>query len=324
MVNHAGAYAVPRPDLGAAYNEFDDDPSMGQFIAPMVAPDLKTPVQSGSHSVITRESALSEADDERAPQGGYNRVAMGAEDHAFNCKERGLEAPVDDRKRKFYANDFDHKAAALRQVIRKLRIKRERRTKTLLFNPGTWTGADLATDVSGAEPWSTLTTNLMKHVGAAKEKVRAGTAMEANALIMSRGVLEAYVLPNEKILARFNGFSGAVTEDVIRKNAREIFGVEKLIVGGGVYNTANEGKDFVGADIWGTEFVMVARVCNPGAPIDEPSVARSYRWEAENAEDLLVEEYRSEPHRADILRVRYDIDENLIDKHLAHLIKITV
>lgn len=323
MVNYAGTYAVPRPDLGAAYNEFMDDPAMSQFIAPQVAPDLPTPVQSGTHSVITRESALSLSDPRRAEQGGYNRVSMGAEDHSFSCKEYGLEAPVDDRKRKFYANDFDHKAAALRQVIRKLKMHREIRTKDLVFNPTVWTGAALTTDVSGSAPWSTLTSNLAKAVGDAREKGRQGCGMDFNALIMGRGVLEQFVLPNEKILARFNGFSGAVTEDVIRKNVREIFGVERLIVGGGVYNSANEGKDFTGADIWGTTHVMVARVCNPGAPIDEPSVARSYRWTAENAEDLLVEEYRSEPQRADILRVRHDIDENLIDKFLGHLIKIT-
>lgn len=319
MVNYSGTYATPRPDLGAAYQEFMDDPAMSQFIANQVAPIVETPVLAGKFSAITRESALAGADARRGAGSAYNRVDMGAEDKSFECEEFGLEAPVDDRKRRFYQNDFDHQAASLLQLIRKIRIEQERRMATLIQNTTTWTGAPLFTDVSAA-PWDTAGSDVIGHVLAAKEKVRAGTGMKANSLILSEAQFQN-LLKNTGIIARFPG-SLAVTEDVIAATLARIFGLQRIIRGGAVRNTANEAVAATLADIWSDDYAMVAHVCDQGAPIDAPAVARTFLFTPDSPTDLVVEQYREEQVRAEILRARHDVDEVVMDAALGHLLKI--
>lgn len=319
MVNYNGTYATPRPDLGAAYEEYMDDPDMGQFIALTVASIVKSNVQKGNYSSITRETALRSADAKRTATSAYNRVTMGAEDKSFSCDEFGLEASVDDRKRNFYKSSFDHEAASLRQLIRRMRLAQEIRMATLIQNTTTWTGAALFTDVSAA-PWATAASAIIKPVIDAKEKVRVGTGMEPNALIVSKAVFQS-MLYNTGIIARFPG-AALVTEDMIRANLAAIFGLQKLIVGGAVKNTADEGLDASIADVWTNVHAMVARVADDGAGIDTPCVARTFLWEVDSPTDLVVESYREEQVRANILRARHDVDEVVIDAAQGHLLKV--
>lgn len=317
-VNYS-SYATPRPDLGAAYEEFQDDPDFSQFIAAEVCPAVATPVSEGSHTCITRETALMAATTRRTKGAGYERVDLGAEDKTFATKEHGLEGAVDDRDRKFYSSDFDLEAAVLRQVMRRIKTTAEIRVAALLFNTTTWTGSTLYTDVSSA-PWDTASSAIIAPVVAAKEKVRTGTGMTANALIIGKAQFEN-LLANTEIKARFPG-AIAVTRQMIEANLGAIFGLEKLIVGGAVKNTANEGIAASMSDIWSDDYAMVCRLANPGDAINVPSVARTYVWTPENAEDLIVEMYREEQIRSDIVRARFDVEEKVLDSALGHLLKI--
>jgi len=319
-MNYSGTYATPRPDLGAAYEEYQDDPEFSQFIAGLVAPRCKTPVQKGNYSSITRETALMSGDDKRAKASAYNRISVGAEDKSFACEEHGLEGPVDDSERKYYASDFDLEAVTLRQIMRRIKTIQEIRVAALLFS-ATWTGggSGLYTDVSAA-PWDAVASDAIAHVAAAKSKVRTGTGMEPNALILGAAQRDN-LLANTAIKARFPGVN-IVTEEMLKANLGAIFGLKKLIVGGAVKNTANEGLDAVLADIWGDDYAMVCRVCEKDDPKSTSAVARTFVWVPENAEDLTVEQYREEQVRSEILRARNDVDEVVIDVNQGHLLKV--
>jgi hypothetical protein len=319
MVNYSGTYATPRPDLGAAYQEYMDSPDMAQFIADAVCPIVESAVQAGNFSRITRESALASASAERAPGAGYSRIEIGAEDDSFSTKEYGLEAVVDDRQRRLYQSDFDHEAATLRQVIRRLKTQREIRVAALIQNTTTWSGSALYTDNSGT-PWSTVTTDVIGQILAAKEKVRAGTGMPPNSLVLSEANLQN-LLKNDGIRNRFPG-AELITEAMIRGALASIFGLQKLIVGGAVKNTADEGQTASLSDIWSQTYVMVCRTAMDRDPIDEPCVARTALWVPESPTDLLVETYREEQVRGEVLRARHDLFEKVRDAAQGHLMKV--
>lgn len=319
-MNYSGSHATPRPDLGAAYEEFMDSPEVNRFVANEIAPVISTPVQAGNYSNITRETALQTADAKRASGGGYNRIAVGAEDKLFSTKEYGLEGVVDDRKRRLYQSDFDLELVTLRQTIRRLLIAREKRVAAMIFNTTTWTGSALYTDDSAAEPWDDPATDIISDVVEDTEKVRGGTGMEPNALLVSKKQLKN-ICKNTGVLALFPG-APIVTPKMVRDNLFQIFELEKLIVPGMVENTADEGLAATISDIWSDDYAMVCRVANPGDPIDTPCVARTWLWTPETPTELLVESYREEQVRALILRARHDLEEKVIDAAQGHLRKI--
>jgi hypothetical protein len=304
-------------DLGVGLYAYMPDMSM--FIAPQVLPVFNVAKREGTYSKITRESLLERADAKRAAGGQYNRFDLYAEDGTYECWEYGLEGKLDDGQREMYRNDFDAEMGLVRMLWNRLLIEQEIRTQTLVFNTSTWTGSDLYTDNSGS-PWSTTSTDIIGQVADAKEKVRTNTGMRANALILSETALNE-ALSNDDIIKRFPGAT-LITRAMLEANMAAIFGLERLIVGGQVYNSSQEGQDFSGSDIWGGTYAMVARVANPGDPMSEPSLGRTFVWAPDAASLATIEEYREEQTRSNVYRARQYCDEKVFDEYFGHLMKI--
>lgn len=320
MTNWSGAYANPRADLGEAYKEYMEEP--GTFVGTMVAPELPVSQQKASYPARTRESMLKVPDTKRQAGGGFNRISITAEDKSYACEAYGLEAPVDKRKRSFHRSDFDLELATLEEVIHKMKMDREKRIKNAVIDTAVWTGAALFTDKSGA-PWSTATTDIIGHVQDAKAKVWENTGMRANALVCSY-LTFLNILKNQDIKkVHFPGVA-VLTEQMIVSNVAAIFGLEKLIVGKSVNDTADEGLDATVAEIWPKKHVQICRVAEQDAPVGVPCIARSPRWTVESPEELVVDSYHEPQTIADILRARNDVDETLQDKFMGHLLQVEV
>lgn len=319
-VSYSGGYSTPRMDLAEAFMEH-----MGQsmsHIALAILPLFRTLRQAAKFPKLKRSSMLRSADVRRAPNGGYNEVGIEAVDDDYSCEERGLEGRVDDRHRAFYQNDFDLEMAVGNQVAEKIMLAREIDVQAMIQDPVTnWPSGNAAlyTDVSAA-PWDTATSNVIGHIQAAKEKVRRLTGMIPNALILGESQFQN-LLQNDDILLRFPG-APRVTEEMIMSNLGPIFGIEKVLRGKTVRNTADEGLTEVVSDVWNDDYAMVAVVANENDPITTPCVGRTFLWTPDSASDLVAEQYRDEQKRGNKLRYRHDTDEVIIDSSYGHLLKI--
>lgn len=317
-----GSYATPRPDLGEAYKEYMADDA--SFIALDVAPEFPVDVQEGSYSAITRESMLKTADDKRNSNGTYNRIELGAEDKTFKTHDRGLEAPVDYRKRSKFQKDFDLDLISTEQLVNRMKINREVRMAALIQNTATgyWvtTDAALYTDVSSA-PWDSAANGKpIANVSSAKLKVWQNSGMLANALVISYTQLINILLTAE-VIARFPG-AVALTEQMLRDNLKAIFGLDHLLVGKSVKNTADEGQAATNSEIWSDSYAMVCRIAPKGAPVGTPCIARSQRWTVESPDEIVMEQYMEPQTRRDVIRGRNDVGETVQDVYMGHLLKV--
>lgn len=315
--NYSGTYAAPRLDLGVAFMEHLAD--MKEFIGSQCLPFFKTPKRAASFSAITRETLLQDANALREARGNYNRINFGAKDKSFSCEEFGLEQVVDDVERALYASDFDAEDAATKVTARALMQQYEARVAAAVFNTTTWTGATLFTDVSGA-PWDTAGSAVIAPTLAAKEKVRVLTGMVPNAMIISEMQVQN-LLKNTEIKNQFPG-APLITLEMLRSSLASIFGLQKLIVGGAVKNSAKEGQAFSGADIWTDDYALVACVADEGAPLTTPCIGRTFLWTQDSPTDIVMEMYREEQSRGDVVRARHHLDEVIIDPSFGHLLKI--
>lgn len=309
-------YATPRADLGEAIREFDLKAQL--FIAVECLPLKGVKKKASTMSVHTRESLLKRADAKRAPRSAYNRIGVELEDLAYECKEYGLEGPLEDSERSNFESDFDAELETTEAVEHKLLSEQEIRVATLLFNTTTWTGAALYTNNSAA-PWATAASGVIAHVLAAKAKVRDNTGVEPNALIISGTTLDN-LLKNDGILARFPG-AAVINEKMIRANLAAILGLEKLIVGKKRYDSAKEGQAFSSSTIWSDSYAMVAKI-STGSVLSDPGLGKTMLWTADSPSNVVVEEYREEQTRSDIFRVRHNLVEKVFDKYFAHLMLI--
>lgn len=314
------SYAIPRLDLGMAFMEYVIRRT--KMIATEVLAIQKTSRQASTFPKITRESLLKRAKTKRAMGGAYNRIDMTTVDDNYACQEEGLESVLGDDERVFFENDFDAEEQKANHIWQKLMMEYEIETAAAIFDVVAWAGAALFTDVSAVLPWSDPTARIIDDVIDGMDNVRTGTGTIANALILSKKSFNKLV-KNNQILARFPG-KETITRKNLEDNLDDIFGLEKLVVGGAVSDTAKEGQDFVGADIWSEGFAMVAKIANDGDAITEPGVGRTFLWTADSAELPVMEQYREEQSRGDVLRGRMNKVGKIIDVNFGHLLQIEV
>ena len=312
-VNQA-TYAAPRADLGEAFHEFSPDGQ--QLIAEQIFPVRDVIKKSASLSVVKREN-YKRTDTNHSNGGAYNRINLTTGDIDYKCVNHGLEIPVTDDDRENYASDFDCEVESTQVLKTRMLLEREIRVKDIIFNTTTFTGASLYTDVSTA-PWATVGSGVIAQVRAAIEIIRLATGVKPDALICGETAL-GQLLSNTGIIARFPG-APIVTEAMIRSQLSALFGLQDMIVGGAVYDSAKEGQDFSGSDIWGSTYASVAKI-SKGATKVNPGLGRSIVWSLDQGIESVVE-YREEQTASDIYRVEEYRQEKIFDSCFAHLLKI--
>jgi hypothetical protein len=312
-----GTYAVPRAELGEAFREYRAN--RADLIGLQALPILGVRKQAATMSVRTRESMLKPADTKRAKGGSYNRIGIEGEDLAYSCEEHGLEGKLSDTDRAKYASDFDAELATMEETAWKLLLAQEERIETLLFNTSTWTGSQLYTDNSAA-PWDAAASDAIGHVTAAKEKVREMVGMDPDTLIIGKKTLNN-LKANTAVIARLQYVTRATQEEIVAAMAA-MLGVERILVGSAVYDSADEGQDTTIGDIWGDDYAMVAVTGRQGDSLITPCVGRTVLWTDDAPENETVESYREEQTRSEVYRVRQHVDELVFDKYFAHLMKV--
>jgi hypothetical protein len=317
MTNYSGTYAKPRVDLGVAFMEYMAEDN--EFIGLQVLGKFSSPVRAANFPKVTRKALLQNPDVKREMRANYQRIETESTDDDFSCKEYGAEIPIDDGERALYSSDFDSDMVGTKAASRSVLLAHEKRVAAAVFNTTLWTGSALQTDV--AVDWDTPASAVpITNVVAAKEKVRAGTGMKANALILAQSQFENLLI-NAQILARFPG-AALITEEMIRANMASIFGLKYLLIGGAVYDSASQGSAFSGTDVWTDDYAMVARVALADAPLSEPCIGRSVIWTPDAPEEIVIEQYREEQKKSDIIRARNHMNEFIIDPAFGHLMII--
>ena len=311
-------HAVPRMDLGVAFHEYSTDRM--RFIADQILPVKGVRKKAATMSVCKRKN-LTVPDTAHANGATFNRVDLYMDDLSYECKDHGLEGQVTDEDRENYADDFAAEVEKTQAIKLKMRLARELRVRQAIFNTTTWPSGTTAlyTDVSAA-PWDTIGSGVIKQIQTAREVVRLNCGLPPNALIISESSM-INLMNNTQILAKFPGVT-VLTEAMLRGAMASILGIQDLIVGQAVYNSADEGLTFTGAEIWPDDYAMLAVLGSEGLPMTEPQLGRTMMWEAYISDVEYVESYREEQTKSEIVRVEQYVQEKIFDPYFGHLLKI--
>ena len=317
MPSPASSLATQRPDLAESFMEFDLEMDAQGFIANQVFPVVEVAKQSGNFGKIPIEQLLQERDTKRAPGSGYARGNFTFDDATYACNEHGAEEPVDDREAAMYADYFDAELIATQRAYSAVLRNAEKRVADALFNTSTFTPTTIThewDDAANAVPLTDVET--------AVQAIYDASGLWANALIINRKVFRN--LRNcSQIIDRINSAGAgnpSKASDVTVQMLAQAFDLDNIIVAGGSRNTANEGQSASVGQIWSGEYAMVAKIATSG-DFREPCVGRTFHW-SEDGSSIggTVETYRDESVRADITRVRHDVDEIVLYPEAAKLL----
>jgi hypothetical protein len=317
MPRPTSATTIQRPDLGVIAYESADLASEKGFIGGELLPIFETNLQNGVYPVIPMEAFLKLQETERAPRGNYNRSDYKFETGNYTCKDRGWEELLDDSEAAMYRRFFDAEEVAVNRAVDVILRSREARIAAMLMNTSNITGTSDVTI-----PWNTSATATPRaDVTAAKKAMRAASGLIPNAIAMAKANFDSVMLCKEIMDAfRYTNPIEVGGEEAQSRLLAQYFGVDKILVGNAIKDSAKKGQTAVVADIWDDEFILLAKVSSGGQDLREPSLGRTFLWTEDSPGMLVTEQYREEKARSEVYRVRNNVDEAFIFQGAGYLL----
>jgi hypothetical protein len=300
---------IQRPDLGMLVEEYmDQAPTMG-YIGLDVMPIKTVQKQSATYPVLPKEALLKIPDTSRTPRGAYNRSDYEFENGFYATQENGWEEAIDDTERKLYASMFDAEAVATRRAVKIILGSQEKRISAMVFNASNFTPNAVTTE------WDTAATATpVADVNAGKLSVRSACGMLPNTLIISYTTFVNLRSCDEITELIKYTFPGIDINRMTRQQLAAVFDIPQVLVGGAIYDSAKKGQAASITDLWSYEYAMLT-VASASEDILEPCIGRTFLWTEDSAENTIVESYRDEARRSDIVRVRHNTQERLLKSY---------
>ncbi len=305
MPRPTSSTTIQRPDLGQLAYEYALAASQRGFIGQRILPIFPVTEQSADYPVIPKEALLKLPDTNRGPKGNYNRGDYQFETGTYACEEHGWEQPLDDVEAKLYQRFFDGEEVAVNRAMDILLRSQEKRAADMLFNASNFSVANVTTE------WSTAATCTPKSdVTTGAETVRKATGLTPNALVLGKTAFNNLLVCAE--IKDYLQYTNPMLIEGLEAQKRilaQYFGVGEILVGDAIYDSTGKGTATTSADIWDDEYALLAVIARNPLSLREPCLGRTFLWTEDSPENLVVEEYREEPIRSNIYRVRHHVDE---------------
>ena len=267
---------------------------------------LKVQLAAGellSNNVLNRESGSN-----------YSRGIRSFSSANYVTSEFGLEELVPDDASADLNRFFSYESETAKFLLRQLKLSHEKRVNDVVWASSTpFTIADQS-------PAANYTQALVTTVDIARDVATAKLALaqygyEANCVAMSANVFE--LIRRSTLLQ--NQFFGVISSTGARLlSEAEIaaaLGVTNLLVGRAAINTAGKNKSYSGSFVVSSAKIVVGQVS--GGEFTAGGMGRTLVWTGDAAGGFVSESYRDEARRSQVLRVRMNTDEVIIDPNAA-------
>lgn len=291
-----------RQDLGAvAYERLLGAPDRG-YIGPVVMPVFESAVASAKFPVIPLDIALKLVDDARSPGGNYNEINWRFTLTGFDTVDRGLTGRIDDSLLAIYRNMLDLEQTTTNQVADQILLNQERRVAAL---------CEASADAGAAVAWNLpATADTKTDIDTARAAFRLRSGLLPNAVALSWTAFNLAI--NTKKMSDVLQYTSPVQMggfEAQRQALANYWGVDQVLVAGGIKDSAQKGKVASLADIWSPTMVHLLRLSPGGTEIMEPCWGRTIMFTGDAPQILTTETYRDEEKRSDIVRVRNHLVE---------------
>jgi hypothetical protein len=285
---------------------------IGSQLLPLQNVDAKSgtylKVQLGGAELLTNNATA------RDSGSAYSRGIRSFSSANYSTDEFGLEELLDDATALDLNRFFSYEAETAKFLLRQLKLSHEKRVSDLLWAGSTpFTIADQTRAVAYTQA-NIATIDVARDVAAAKLAL-AQTGYEPNCVAMSANVFE--LIRRSTLLQ--NQFFGVISNTGARLlNEAEIaaaLGVQNLLVGRAAINSAGKNKAFSGSFVVPDTKIVVGSIA--GGEFTAGGIGRTLVWSGDSAGGFVSESYRDEARRSQVLRVRMNTDEVVIDPNAA-------
>ena len=314
MPRPTSATTLSRPELKALVIEFLD--RQEDYVGIKALPIFPVEEQASDYPVIPVEALLNVPDTKRTPRGGYPRGDYEFETDSYDCVENGWEEPVDEVEAKMYERYFDVEEVATLRAVGIILRTQEKRIADMLFNASTFTVHNITNEWDNNHYTDAIP---IADVNTGRETIHDACGLEPNTLIIPYKTFHHLGLMDEILDKIKYTYSAEAWDKIGRKVLAEAFGLNQILIGKNMYNAAKKGQAVSLSPLWDDEYALLCCVSN-SKDLTTPCMGRTFLWTKDSPENTMVESYRDETVRSDIIRVRQHTDEEIILVGAAYLL----
>lgn len=280
------------------------------YVADLLFPPLPVPKQSNKYFVYSKDR-FRVVEDARRPGAKANEIVWSLSTDTYYAEGHALAEAIPDELKANADGALDMGADATEELTDKIYLQRE------ILAAKKATDNTVITQHKAAAGWDAAGTPIAD-VEAGKTAIRLATGKTANTLLLSYPVF-LKVRSNSDLINRIKYTQNVSLSNLDANALAAAFDVEKVIIGGAIKNTANEGAADAMDWVWGKNALLL--YSPPGAlGLKSLSLGAQFRWTfGANTGGYLVKRYRDESRTAEVVEVQMYHDVKVVAASAGYL-----
>lgn len=278
------------------------------FVAQVLFPQVSVAKQSDLYYTYGYEAWTQPVGgDSRAPGTEANEVpGLAVSTGSYFATEHSLQIAVTDEERQNADTPLAPDRDGTELITQQLHLEREKAVVDMVTSTSNFPSGSHTT-LSGTAQWSDLDdSDPIADVRTGTRTVMGLLFKEPNLAVIPYKVM-SYLEDNDKIINRIKySMPGVLTADLIAG----VLSIAKVVVPGAGYNTANPGQTTSLSYLWGNDVLMAYVPERAGLKI--PAFGYEFVWGYPSGGAQVVERWREEPRKSDVVRVSRRYDHKLI------------
>jgi hypothetical protein len=269
-----------------------------QYIADQVFPVVQVLKKSDNYYIFDRSSWFRDDIGPRAPGTRARRVDFTVSSASYICLPYALAKGVTDEERENSDSVFQPDIEATEFVTDKLLLGQEKRVADIVSASGNWASAS---NLSSGTKWSDDNSTPTANIITLTKAVRQSIGRRPNVGVMGATIWER-LMDHPEMMDRIKYTRpGAV---LLPDDIANWFGLERVLIGESIINSAQDGATDSLADIWG-DFFWVGWV-PPNASLRTPAAGYIFEWM-----NRTVETFREDQEKQDVFAAEHHTDERI-------------
>ena len=280
------------------------------FVAARAFPQISVNKQTDKYFTYSQADFFRDQVQRRADGTESAGTGYGLSTASYSCDVYALHKDIGDQTRANADAPLSPDMDATRFLTQQMLIRQEVEWAAAAFTTGVW-----GTDATPSTLWDAASSTPIANIETAKNTVLTNTGYVPNTVIMSYKVMSA-LMDNSDIVDRIKYTS---TDSVSEELLARLFGVDRVMVMSGTYNTAAEGATAAYSQI-GDKDVLVAYVA-PAAGLMVPSAGYTMLWNGVSqgfGTSTAVARYRMDTLRADRIEIESAWDTKIVSSALGY------
>ena len=289
------------------------------LVAQKVLPALSVSSRAATYpkiKVSKGELLKAAADTLRGANGSYNEISRSYESDSYDCLDRGLEERIDDAFTRDMDRFFDNEKITAQMLLRNIMLAAEVRCAAKVMDTGVFTTTNGSVAYSEG---NIATIDFAADLSAAQERL-AMYGQVANTLVLNLKMWNRIRRSTKFQAYLFGNLPSGISRTVKPQDVGDEFGLN-VIVAAGTKDAAKKGQTASLSFIWPDSHVWLGNV--QSGDFAAGGAGRTLVW-SEDSDLYTTETYREEGRRGDMVRVRQNCVEKIIDETAGQLIATQV